>query len=172
MNERTISNNQLTAYRNHLLQEEHAAATVEKYLRDTGSFAAWLAGRPVTKELVTAWKANLLAEGRAPVTVNAKLSALDGLFRFLGWLECQVRFLKIQRRVFRDAARELRLCGPRRGGPDLHRRHLRGDAGGQNCAEKQHQRRARSGLVGVQGTLAGHDLLQGQAALPGQLQPI
>ena len=40
-------------------------------------------------------------------TVNAKLSAINGLFRFLGWDECQVKFLKLQRRTFRDASRDL-----------------------------------------------------------------
>ena len=35
------------------------------------------------------------------VSNNAKLSALNGLFRFLGWEECRVKFLRVQRRVFR-----------------------------------------------------------------------
>mgnify|MGYP002920337276 CR=1 FL=1 len=35
------------------------------------------------------------------------LAALNGLFRFLGWEECRVKFLKVQRRLFRDAGREL-----------------------------------------------------------------
>ena len=35
------------------------------------------------------------------------LSALNGLFRFLGWDECRLKFLKIQRRLFRDGRREL-----------------------------------------------------------------
>ncbi|MFR3290275.1 MAG: tyrosine-type recombinase/integrase [Lachnospiraceae bacterium] len=34
-------------------------------------------------------------------------SALNGLFRFLGWDECRLKFLKIQRRLFRDGRREL-----------------------------------------------------------------
>ena len=49
----------------------------------------------------------MLAAGLAPATINAKLSALNGLFRFLGWKECRVKFLKVQRRVFRDRNREL-----------------------------------------------------------------
>ena len=49
------------------------------------------------------------------------LAALNGLFRLLGWEECRVKFLKIQRRLFRDPARELtraeydRLLGAARG---------------------------------------------------------
>ena len=61
----------------------------------------------MTKEVVTCWKERLLAEHRAPSTVNTALSALNGLFRFLGWEECRARFVKVQRRLFRDPAREL-----------------------------------------------------------------
>lgn len=35
------------------------------------------------------------------------LAALNGFFRFLGWEECRVKFLKIQRKPFRDPGREL-----------------------------------------------------------------
>ena len=80
---------------------------MEKYRRDAAAFAVWLAGEPVTKELASQWKNHLLAEGLAPVTVNSKISAINGLFRFLGWDECRVKFLKLQRRTFRDASRDL-----------------------------------------------------------------
>ena len=97
----------LDRYRDHLLQEERAPATVEKYLRDAGAFAAWLEGRPVSKELVHAWKEALIAQGRAPATVNAKLAAVNGLLVLLGAERCQARYLKLQRRAFRESAREL-----------------------------------------------------------------
>ena len=35
------------------------------------------------------------------------LSSLNGFFGFLGWEECKVKFLKIQRRTFRDQEKEL-----------------------------------------------------------------
>ena len=107
MGEHALKADQIAAYGRHLVKEECSMGTVEKYLRDTRAFAAWLAGRPVTKELAAEWKARLLAAGYAPVTINAMLSALNGLFKFLGWDECRVKFLKIQRRLFRDASRNL-----------------------------------------------------------------
>lgn len=97
----------IAAYGRYLKQEERTPATLEKYLRDVRAFALWLDGRPVTKEAVTGWKERLLAERRSPSTVNAALSALNGLFRFLGWEGCRARFVKVQRRLFRDPAREL-----------------------------------------------------------------
>ena len=80
---------------------------MEKYLRGVRAFASWLDGREVTKELATNWKAHLVSQNYAPTTVNAMLSALNSLLEFLGLRECRVRFLKIQRRLFRDADREL-----------------------------------------------------------------
>lgn len=107
MNNRALTPDRISAYAAHLRAEERAEATVEKYLRDVRAFAVWLEGRPVTKENAAQWKTHLLDKGQAPATINAKLSAINGLFAFCGWDDCRVKFLKIQRRVFRDAAREL-----------------------------------------------------------------
>lgn len=107
MKEHKLSNKQLTDYRSYLLQEERSQATIEKYAHDVGEFQQWLGGRAVTKEAVIWWKEELLSRGLVLTTVNAKLSALNSLFRYLNWEECRVRLLKIQRRVFRDAGREL-----------------------------------------------------------------
>jgi integrase/recombinase XerD len=106
-NNKYLMPERITAYGEHLRGEERSPGTVEKYLRDTQAFARWTDGRPVTRELAAGWKEQLLAQGYAPVTINSMLAALNGLFRFLGWEECRVKFLKIQRRLFRDAGREL-----------------------------------------------------------------
>lgn len=86
-----------------LQDQELAPGTIEKYLRDVRAFAAWLNGRPVTRE-TAAWKAHLCARRYAPVTANSMLAALNSLFRFLGWEDCRVKALKIQRRLFRVRA--------------------------------------------------------------------
>ena len=104
---RIVTPEQISAFGRYLRDEERAAGTIEKYLRDVRQFVAWLNGRPVTKETVTGWKELLLTGRRAPSTVNTALAALNGLFRFLDWEDCRVRFVKVQRRLFRDPAREL-----------------------------------------------------------------
>ena len=43
----------------------------------------------------------------APVTVNAMLAAANRFFAAQGWEDCRVKALRIQRRVFRSAEREL-----------------------------------------------------------------
>ena len=63
MNSRIIREDQLKRFESELEQAERSPATIEKYLRDVGAFAAWLAGAPVTKEGTAAWKAALLARG-------------------------------------------------------------------------------------------------------------
>lgn len=107
MKKRKLTSEHLGGYRDYLRREERSPATIEKYIRDVEEFGRWLKGRAVTKETAVLWKAHLLDQGLMPVTVNTKLSALNGLFRFLGWAECRIKFLKIQRRIFREDSRAL-----------------------------------------------------------------
>ena len=102
-----LTEERLSAYTRYLHAEERSPGTIEKYRRDTEAFCRWLSGAPVTREQIAAWKAFLLSQHYAPTTINSMLAALNGLFRFLGWDECRARFLKVQRRLFRDDRREL-----------------------------------------------------------------
>ena len=107
MSEYQFPNHVMERFARHLRQEERSPGTVAKYLRDVSAFAHWLGSAPVTKELATGWKEHLRTQGYAPTTINSMLAAINGLFHFLGWDECRVKFLKVQRRLFRDAGREL-----------------------------------------------------------------
>lgn len=107
MDKNNLTLEQLNAYKQYLLGEERSAGTIKKYLRDVQSFCRWLKGRSVTKEIVVEWKTYLLSQNYAPITINGMLSALNGLFVLLGWKECRVKFLKIQRKIFQDSRREL-----------------------------------------------------------------
>jgi len=103
-----LTSQEISAFESHLYQEELAPATVAKYLRDIHMFLSWQGGgETLEKKKVLAYRVYLLTEGLSPVTVNTKLSALNSFFRFLGRDDCRVRFLKIQRQVFRDCSREL-----------------------------------------------------------------
>ncbi len=102
-----ITEQAIQEFKRHLRTEERAEATVSKYLHELRSFRVWLAGRAVNKETVSAWKEALTAQGRAPVTVNGALAALHSFFAFMGWEGLRVKYLKLQRRVFRDAGRDL-----------------------------------------------------------------
>lgn len=107
MNECRLTMEDINQFFSYLQAEEKSLGTVEKYMRDVRAFACWLTERPVTKELTHAWKESLQAQGYAPVTVNSMLAAVNGLLAFLGWDGCRVKFLKIQRKLFREESREL-----------------------------------------------------------------
>ena len=107
MKNHIINSSRLQEYARQLQAEERASGTVEKYLRDVGAFAAFAEGQPVDKALVAAWKEQLVSQGYAPRTVNSMLAAVHGFLAFLGFTGCKVKYLKIQRRVFRETGREL-----------------------------------------------------------------
>lgn len=98
---------QLAQYRAFLEEEARAHGTIEQYLRAVRLFMQWLNGESVSRQSVQRWSQCLLDDGYAPVTVNAMLAALNGLFRCLGWEECRCRYLRVQRRLFRAAERTL-----------------------------------------------------------------
>ena len=102
-----VTAEQIAAYGCQLRLEEKSTATVEKYLHGIRAFSNWLGERPVTREAAAEWKICLLGRGYAPSTINAMLAALNGFFSFLGWDEYRVKFLRLQRRLFRDSSREL-----------------------------------------------------------------
>ena len=107
MKQRIITDQIIEDYQEYLCAEEKSKGTIEKYLRDIRSFAAWLPEREVTKELTVRWKEWLLEAGYGPGTANSMLSAINGFFSFLDWQDCRVKFYKIQRRLFRDESKDL-----------------------------------------------------------------
>lgn len=107
MEEHRITGRSLAEFGQYLEEEEYEKSTVEKYLREIRHFYRWLGDRAVDKRIAAEFKGSLQERGYAPSTVNGKLSALNAFFRFAGWEECRVKFLRIQRQIFRDQKREL-----------------------------------------------------------------
>lgn len=101
-----ITTERIEAYCLSLLADERSAGTISKYHRDLTAFSLWLDGRAVTKETAAGWKSHLSHRGYAPCTVNSMLAAVNGFCRFMAW-HIKVKFLKIQRQLFRDPAREM-----------------------------------------------------------------
>ena len=101
-----ITNKHIDEFKSYLQNEERAAATVEKYIRDVTAFCAWLGGEKINKNAVLAYK-DYLIETYAPASVNSVLSSLNSFFRFTGWHDCHVKTLKIQRQIFAKSEKEL-----------------------------------------------------------------
>lgn len=109
MAEHRISEASIRIYIRYLQQEERSASTIEKYGRDLHRFAAWLETREsktVSKAVVVVYKSELSTR-YSPASVNCMLAALNGFFSYMGWNECRVKPLRVQRLLYGDPGREL-----------------------------------------------------------------
>ena len=102
-----ITENDFQSFAALLVSEDRGPGTTVKYLRDVRTFAAWLNHRPLTPETAAGWKEHLLHSGYAVVTINSMLSAVNRFLGSLGREDCKLRFLRVQRRSFRDQSRDL-----------------------------------------------------------------
>lgn len=94
-------------FKNYLTAEEKSDATIEKYLRDVRAFIAYQNGAEITKEAVIAYKNKLLSENYAIRSVNSMLASLNSLFSFLGWVDCKIKSIKLQRQIYCPEEKEL-----------------------------------------------------------------
>ena len=97
----------LSDFAAYLRTEERSEGTIEKYMRDVRKFFCWLGNEILGKTQVSAWRAQLLADGYAPETVNSMIVALNRFLDFIGRSDCRVHTLRIQRKLFRRPDREL-----------------------------------------------------------------
>ena len=106
MEQRNITEEQIESYRQYLIRDEKSTATVEKYLRDVRAFSVFAGGAAMTKELTLAYKRHLL-ESYAPRSINSMLASVNSFLMFMGWTDCKVKLLKLQRQVFCAEEKEL-----------------------------------------------------------------
>ncbi len=97
---------EISDFENYLIEEEKSAATVEKYLRDIRTFAAFLGDREASKSEVIAYKKQI-AEEYAPASVNSMLVSVNAFLKFIGRGDLCVKLLKIQRQIFANEKKEL-----------------------------------------------------------------
>ncbi len=102
-----ITTTLMQQYITHLQREERANNTIMKYTHDVRAFAIWLGNQPVTKEAITAWKEYLIVLGRSVSSINGAIAAIHSFLTFMQWNDCNVRYLKVQRQLFRDTSKEL-----------------------------------------------------------------
>ena len=107
MKGRILTEKTIADFSAYLKSEEKSKNTVEKYLRDVRAFAVYQNGTEVTKETVIAYKGKLLSENYAARSINSMLASLNSLFSFSNWIDCRVKFMKCQRRVYCSEDKEL-----------------------------------------------------------------
>ena len=116
MKGRVLTAEIISGFCKHLHQEEKSTSTIEKYIRDAKAFCAYIADSEISKECVIAYKQQLVNRGYAVRSVNSVLASLNSLFMYLGWSDCKVKTIKVQRQVYCSEEKELtraeyeRLC--------------------------------------------------------------
>lgn len=102
-----LSNEQIKEFANYLCREEKSSATQEKYLRDVQAFCMYADGNEITKELVVAWKKQLVESSYAVRSINSMLASVNSLLDFLGLSNCKVKNIRTQRQTYCTEDKEL-----------------------------------------------------------------
>ncbi len=101
-----ITDDLIEKFKDFLINEEKASATLEKYMRDIRAFSLWTSGSELDKRKVLDYKEYLIGKF-APASVNSVLSSLNSFFEFNNWYEMKVKMLKIQKQIFAQKDKEL-----------------------------------------------------------------
>ena len=107
MNERCLTKTQIDKFANYLRNEEKSTATQEKYLRDVRAFCRYTGDTEISKEIVIAWKKQLLQDDYAVRSINSMLASVNSLLVFLGWHDCRVKNIRTQRQTYCTEDKEL-----------------------------------------------------------------
>ena len=99
--------NNIKEFAGYLCREKKSAATQEKYLRDAQSFYVYADGSEITKELVIAWKQELITKEYAVRSVNSMLASINSFLDFLGLSNCKVKNIRTQRQTYCTEDKEL-----------------------------------------------------------------
>lgn len=102
-----LTQREFDQFEDYLRHDEREESTIEAYLRSLTRFAEWADGRTITKELAMEWKAALAEAGYRPISVNAMLAAVNKFFTCMGREDCKVKYLKLQRQMFRKSEKDL-----------------------------------------------------------------
>ena len=102
-----LTQREFDQFEDYLRHDEREESTIEAYLRSLTRFAEWADGRAVTKELAMEWKTALSESGYRPISVNAMLAAVNKFFTCMGREDCKVKYLKLQRQMFRKTEKDL-----------------------------------------------------------------
>ena len=97
-----IEEKDIVRFAQDLKESEYASGSIEKYVRDIRALKKWLESRLIEKEVLIQWKNHLLSKSCQAKTINGMLSSLSRFFKFMGWNEFQVKYLKIQRTLLME----------------------------------------------------------------------
>lgn len=102
----TITEETIATFTDTMREDEKSDATIEKYTSALRKLMHWLNGESVTRQRLADYREHLLRSHCAS-TVNGALSAINTWLKYAGIEEYRVRLLKVQRRAFCSAKKEL-----------------------------------------------------------------
>lgn len=102
-----LSNKEIKEFANYLCREEKSVATQEKYLRDVRVFCVYADDNEITKELVVAWKKQLVESGYAVRSINSMLASVNSFLDFFGLSNCKVKNIRTQQQTYCTEDKEL-----------------------------------------------------------------
>lgn len=104
---RIITSEMINRYCQWLVECEKSSQTITRYRAHLENFYMYIEGKDINKTEVLRWKEQL-KNRFAPVSVNASLAAINGLFKFYGWQDLVVRYVKIKKNMFCPEQKELK----------------------------------------------------------------
>ena len=107
MEERILTKECIRSFEIYLKNEEKSKNTIDKYIRDVNAFAKDVGENKITKENVIAYKEKLILANYAIRSINSMLASLNSLFLYLGWEECKVKSIRVQKQMFCPEEKEL-----------------------------------------------------------------
>lgn len=108
MKNRILTSEKIKEFKEYLIYEEKSKITVDKYIHDVSAFMEYANGLEITKDIVISYKKELVSK-YAVRSVNSKLASVNSLLSFLGWEDCKVKSLKLQRETYSSEEKELTI---------------------------------------------------------------
>lgn len=101
-----ITKDSIDGFKMHLIEEERAKSTVQKYEFAIKAFSDHLNGKEFSKIDILDYRSKLLLKKSAS-SVNGEISAINAYLKYVGMEEYRVKFLKIPHNTFVKKEKEL-----------------------------------------------------------------
>lgn len=98
--------NDLSGFKNKLIDDEKSYNTIYKYLHDVDCFLDYADGRKMTKRLFLEYKEHI-SPLYLPKSVNTVIASINAYMVYIGKPELKIKYEKIQKPCFRDVSKEL-----------------------------------------------------------------
>ena len=103
-----LTSNTIERFKQHLIEDDKAPATVDQYVRSARMLTKWLDGREVKKKLMIEYRASLI-ERYEPSSVNTYITGTNSFLGFCKKKKFRLKAIKIQKNTYRDEAKNLTL---------------------------------------------------------------